>query len=103
LHSLPVCRSESLVSTVTFLKESGLQVIAATEKAKKLLYDADFSRPTAIIMGAEDTGLEKDLVSLSDMQVKIPLFGTIQSLNVSVAASILMYELVRQRMFPSRE
>jgi len=103
LHSLPVCRSESLMKTVIFLKESGLQVIAATEKAKKLLYDADFSRPTAIIMGAEDAGIEKNLVSLSDMQVKIPLFGTIQSLNVSVAASILMYELVRQRMFPSGE
>jgi 23S rRNA (guanosine2251-2'-O)-methyltransferase len=85
LHSLPVCRTESL------------------EKAEKLLYDADFTRPTAIILGAEDTGIERNLVSLSDMQVKIPLYGTIRSLNVSVAASILMYEAVRQRMFPSVE
>jgi 23S rRNA (guanosine2251-2'-O)-methyltransferase len=103
LHSLPVCRTESLVKTVTFLKESGLQVVAATEKAQSLLYDADFTRPTAIILGAEDTGIERNLILLSDIQVKIPLYGTIQSLNVSVAASILMYEAVRQRMFPSIE
>jgi 23S rRNA (guanosine2251-2'-O)-methyltransferase len=103
LHSMPVCRSESLVKTVTFLKESGLQVVAATEKAERLLYDADFTRPTAIILGAEDTGIERNLIRLSDIQVKIPLYGTIQSLNVSVAASILMYEAVRQRMFPSGE
>jgi len=103
LHTLPVCRTESLVKTVTFLKESGLQVVAATEKAERLLYDADFTRPTAIILGAEDTGIERNLISLSDVQVKIPLYGTIQSLNVSVAASILMYEAVRQRMFPSGE
>ena len=101
MHSLPVCRTESLVKTITFLKESGLQVVAATEKAEKLLYDADFTRPTAIIMGAEDTGIERNLVSLSDLLVKIPLYGTIHSLNVSVAASVLMYEVVRQRMFPS--
>jgi len=101
LHTLPVCRTESLVKTVTFLKESGLQVVAATEKAERLLYDADFTRPTAIILGSEDTGIERNLILLSDIQVKIPLYGTIQSLNVSVAASILMYEAVRQRMFPS--
>jgi len=103
LHTLPVCRTESLVKTVTFLKESGLQVVAATEKAERLLYDADFTRPTAIILGSEDTGIERNLILLSDIQVKIPLYGTIQSLNVSVAASILMYEAVRQRMFPSGE
>ena len=103
LHTLPVCRTESLVKTVTFLKESGLQVVAATEKAEKLLYDADFTRPTAIILGSEDTGIERNLILLSDIQVKIPLYGTIQSLNVSVAASILMYEVVRQRMFPYGE
>ncbi|MBS1233501.1 MAG: methyltransferase [Bacteroidetes bacterium] len=103
LHTLPVCRTESLVKTVTFLKESGLQVVASTEKAERLLYDADFTRPTAIILGSEDTGIERNLILLSDIQVKIPLYGTIQSLNVSVAASILMYEAVRQRMFPSGE
>jgi 23S rRNA (guanosine2251-2'-O)-methyltransferase len=98
LHSLPVCRTDSLVRTVNYLKESGLQVAAATEKAEKLLYEADFTLPTVIILGAEDTGIEKNLIRLSDVQVKIPLYGTIQSLNVSVAASILMYEVVRQRI-----
>jgi 23S rRNA (guanosine2251-2'-O)-methyltransferase len=103
LHSLPVCRTESLVKTVTFLKESGLQVVAATEKAERLLYDADFTRPTTIILGSEDTGIERSLLSLSEVQVKIPLYGMIGSLNVSVAASILMYEVVRQRLMPSGE
>jgi 23S rRNA (guanosine2251-2'-O)-methyltransferase len=103
LHSLPVCRTESLVKTVTFLKESGLQVVAATEKAERLLYDADFTRPTTIILGSEDTGIERSLLSLSEVQVKIPLYGMIRSLNVSVAASILMYEVVRQRLMPSGE
>ena len=103
LHSLPVCRTESLVKTLTFLKESGLQVIAATEKAEKPLYEADFTRPSAIVLGAEDTGIEKSVLQLSDIQVKIPLFGTIPSLNVSVAASILMYEAIRQRLFSSIE
>jgi len=99
LHSLPVCRTENLAKTITFLKNSGLQVIAATEKADKPIYNADFTRPTAIIVGAEDTGIEKNLLPLSDVTVKIPLYGTIQSLNVSVAASIILYEAVRQRFF----
>jgi len=99
LHSLPVCRTENLSKTVTFLKNSGLQVIAATEKADKPLYEADFTRPTAIIVGAEDTGIEKNLLQLSEVHVKIPLYGTIQSLNVSVAASVILYEAVRQRFF----
>jgi 23S rRNA (guanosine2251-2'-O)-methyltransferase len=97
LHKLPVCRTESLVKTVTYLKECGLQLVAATEKADGYLYQVDFRQPTAIIMGAEDTGIDRRLLQLSDIQVKIPLYGDIQSLNVSVAASVLMYEAVRQR------
>ncbi len=103
LHAIPVCRAESLAKTIRYLKESGLQVIAATEKAEKVLYQVDFKRPTAIIMGAEDTGIDKSLLQLSDVMVKIPLFGTIQSLNVSAAASILLYEAVRQRSFTPAE
>ncbi|MBN1413929.1 MAG: 23S rRNA (guanosine(2251)-2'-O)-methyltransferase RlmB [Bacteroidales bacterium] len=103
LHSLPVCRTESLIETVTFLKESGLQIIAATEKAERLLYEADFTRPSAIVMGAEDTGIHKNLLDKSDIQVKIPLFGNLHSLNVSAAASIVMYEAVRQRLFSAEE
>jgi len=103
LHMLPVCRTDNLGRTINFLKECGLQIVAATEKAGKMLYEADFTRPTAIIMGAEDTGIEKNLILLSDQQIKIPLYGSIQSLNVSVAASILMYEAIRQRFFSSKE
>lgn len=98
LLTLPVCRSENLQKTVRYLKESGLQIIAATEKADLTMYQADLTQPTAIILGAEDTGIEASLLRLADSLVKIPLFGRIPSLNVSVAASLLMYEAVRQRI-----
>ncbi|MBN2273971.1 MAG: 23S rRNA (guanosine(2251)-2'-O)-methyltransferase RlmB [Bacteroidales bacterium] len=103
LHSLPVCRTDNLSKTIIFLKESGLQIVSATEKAGKYLYSADFTRPSAVIMGAEDTGIEKTLLKLSDIHVKIPLYGAVNSLNVSVAASIIMYEAVRQRLFSQVE
>ncbi len=99
LHFLPVCRSANLIDSVIYLKNSGLQIISATEKAEQPLYQADFSKPTALIMGSEEKGINKQLLQLSDLFVKIPLLGTISSLNVSVAASVIMYEAVRQRFY----
>jgi len=96
---LPVCRSANLIDSVIYLKNSGLQIISATEKAEQPLYQADFSKPTALIMGSEEKGINKQLLQLSDLFVKIPLLGTISSLNVSVAASVIMYEAVRQRFY----
>lgn len=98
LHFLPVCRSANLAESVKYLKDSGLQIISATEKAELTLYQADFNRPTALIMGSESSGINKKLLQLSDKVIRIPLFGTISSLNVSVAASVIMYEAVRQRL-----
>ncbi len=99
LNFIPVCRTASLTTTVKFLKDSGLQIISATEKAEMTLYQADFTRPTALIMGSEGSGIDKKLLQTSDLIIKIPLFGTISSLNVSVAASVIMYEAVRQRLY----
>ena len=98
LHKLPVCRVQNLAQTIKFLKSSGIQVVAATEKAADLYYEIDFSLPTAILLGAEDKGVEVEYLRISDKLVKIPVLGEIESLNVSVAAGILMYEAVKQRL-----
>ena len=76
----------------------GFQVAAATEKSRKLLYDADFRRPTAIVMGAEDTGVSREVLKLCDEQLAIPMIGRIESLNVSAAAAVMLFEAVRQRI-----
>lgn len=98
LHKIPVCRVKSLSKTLKFLQESGVQIVAATEKANDLYYQVDFSIPTAILMGAEDKGVEMEHLKVADQMVKIPILGEIESLNVSVAASIFIYEAVKQRM-----
>jgi 23S rRNA (guanosine2251-2'-O)-methyltransferase len=97
LHLVPVCRTRSMKETVTFLKDSGLKLVAATEKANCIYTDAQLTGPIAFIMGSEDTGIDQRLLALADEQVKIPVFGKIESLNVSVAAGLLVYETIRQR------
>lgn len=97
LLSLSVCRVTNMADAAVLLRESGFQLIAASEKGENLLYEADFIGPVALIMGAEDAGIDPRLLSMADMLVKIPLFGTIRSLNVSAAAAVLFYEMVRQR------
>lgn len=98
LHSIAVCRVKKLPDAATFLKESGLQLVAASEKASDLYYSADFGRPTSFILGGEDTGIDKKLLQMADKIVRIPVNGPVQSLNVSAAASVLFYEMVRQRI-----
>ena len=98
LHKIPVCRVKSLSNTIKFLQECGVQIVAATEKASELYYQTDFTVPTAILMGSEDRGVAIEYLKVADKMVKIPILGEIESLNVSVAASILMYEAVKQRM-----
>lgn len=97
LYHLPVCRVDHLVHTVRYLKESGIQVVACSEKAGKNIYQADYSIPTAIIMGSEEDGISTDLIKLADEFVLIPMVGEVQSLNVSVAAGMILSEAVRQR------
>ena len=87
----------NLRSVVYFLKESGFQIIAATEKADTDIYSVDFKQPTAIIMGSEDKGISDNLLAVCDIKSRIPLLGKIGSLNVSVAAAVIMFESVRQR------
>ena len=97
LHSLPVCKESSINEAVKFLKNSGYKVIAATEKATANYTSADYSGPVALIMGGEDFGISADNLRICDEMVRIPILGTIGSLNVSAAATVMMYEVVRQR------
>jgi 23S rRNA (guanosine2251-2'-O)-methyltransferase len=98
LLRIPVCRERSLKNTANFLKESGVKLIAASEKAADNFFKGDYSAPLAIIMGSEETGISPELLRICDQIVKIPMQGDISSLNVSVAAGVLMFEVVRQRL-----
>ena len=97
LHLVPVCRTKDLYKTILFLQQSGLKIIAATEKASENYMKGDYSAPLAIVMGSEEYGIDQRIIDLADEKVRIPIFGQIQSLNVSVAAGLLVYEAVRQR------
>lgn len=97
LLRIPVCRERNIREAIVFLKNSGIKVVAATEKAANLYTSVDYSVPTAIVMGSEDEGIAAENLRICDELVKIPQFGAIGSLNVSVAAGILIYEVVRQR------
>ncbi|MFT4033339.1 MAG: 23S rRNA (guanosine(2251)-2'-O)-methyltransferase RlmB [Siphonobacter sp.] len=97
LNFLPVCRENDLASTIRFLQASGIRVIGCTEKISKTLYEADFTEPTAVIMGSEEDGISDDLLRLADDLVSIPMIGRVASLNVSVANGIILYEAIRQR------
>lgn len=98
LHTLPVCKEKSINDAIRFLQASGVTVFAATEKATDIYTAVPYEGPVAIVVGAEDTGVSNENLRIADRMVKIPQFGTIGSLNVSVASSILVYEVVRQRM-----
>ena len=98
LQRIPVCKEENLKSTIDYLHECGLQVIACTEKTTDYYFQIDFTVPTAIIMGSEEDGILNEYLQKSDGKAKIPLMGEIGSLNVSVAAGIILYEAVSQRL-----
>ncbi|MCI6747289.1 MAG: 23S rRNA (guanosine(2251)-2'-O)-methyltransferase RlmB [Bacteroidales bacterium] len=98
LNYLPVCRERNLVKAVQYLRDSGFKVMGASGKTDLNYTKADFTGPVAIVLGAEDTGISTDVLKLCDTLVAIPEFGQINSLNVSVAGGIMIYEVVRQRL-----
>ena len=97
LH-LPICREQNIVSAVKFLKDNGYMIVGASEKGGMGYVEPDYTLPVAIVMGAEDKGISPEVLRLCDKLVAIPLVGNIGSLNVSVAAGVMMYEVVRQRL-----
>jgi 23S rRNA (guanosine2251-2'-O)-methyltransferase len=98
LARIPVCRVGSVRNALKTLQTEGLQAVAASEKAATVLYDADMTRPTAVVMGSEETGISKEVLKLCDVQVAIPIVGAVESLNVSAAAAVILFEAVRQRI-----
>lgn len=103
LHHLPVCRESSVLSAVKQLKDSGYQIVAVTEKADINYTRADYTTPVALVLGAEDKGISPEVLRIADTFVSIPMFGKIGSLNVSVAAGVTIYEVVRQRLAADME
>ena len=97
LMKIPVCRTWNLKISLQFLKDSGIQIISCTEKTQDNMYKADYTPPTAIIVGSEEDGVSTELLKMSDAKAKIPLSNKISSLNVSVATGIILYEIIRQR------
>ncbi|NDV94669.1 23S rRNA (guanosine(2251)-2'-O)-methyltransferase RlmB [Dysgonomonas sp. 521] len=97
LLKIPVCKEQNLTDAIQFLKNSGIKVVAATERGADFYTDVDYSGPVAFVMGAEDIGVSNENLRIADNLVKIPQFGTIGSLNVSVAAGVLIYEVIRQK------
>ena len=100
LMRIPVSRVRSLPNTLKFLKDSGIRIFAATEKAEKEAAEAALTGPLALLMGSENLGISENLLFLADESMKISIQGETESLNVSVAAGILMYEVLRQKKKP---
>lgn len=98
LSKIKVARESNLKDTLQFIKESGIQLIAATESGDLNYYDVDFTIPSALIMGSEENGVSDEYLKLCDKKVKISMVGELQSLNVSVAAGIILFEGVKQRL-----
>lgn len=102
LSYLPVCREGSTVNSVKYLLDCGFRIIGATEKGSVDYTQADYTQPTAIVMGAEDVGISPDVLRLATTRVAIPQLGHVSSLNVSVAAGVIIYRAVSQRMAAGR-
>ena len=103
LNYLPVCRERNLVNAVKFLRDSGFKIVGTSDKNSSPYTQADYTGPVAIVLGAEDKGVSPEMMKLCDTQVFIPEFGHINSLNVSVAGGIMIYEVVRQRLNDEQE
>lgn len=103
LNYLPVCRERNLVNAVKFLRDSGFKIVGTSDKNSSPYTQADYTGPVAIVLGAEDKGISPEMMKLCDTQVFIPEFGHINSLNVSVAGGIMIYEVVRQRLNDEQE
>ncbi|WP_447636095.1 23S rRNA (guanosine(2251)-2'-O)-methyltransferase RlmB [Flavobacterium microcysteis] len=97
VFNVPICKVEHIKDAIFHLQGSGIKTIAATEKTDHNIYDLSLNEPIAIIMGSEDRGVNPSVLKIVDEKAKLPMFGTIASLNVSVACGAFLYETVRQR------
>lgn len=98
IFNIPICKVDHIKDALFYLQGSGVQVVAATEKTEDSIYDLDYTTPTALVMGSEGKGVTQGVLKLVDHKAKLPMAGTISSLNVSVACGAFLYEVVRQRI-----
>ena len=98
VFNIPICKVDHIKDAMFYLQASDIKVVAATEKTEDTIYDIDFKKGCAIIMGSEDRGINPSILKLVDDKAKLPMYGSIASLNVSVACGAFLYEVVRQRL-----
>lgn len=98
LNQILLCRTPSVQQAVDVLRLNGIQVLGTQMKGSVPIYDADMTTPTCVVMGAEDAGISKDVLKRADVLVHIPMAGSFDSLNVSVATGMVLYEALRQRL-----
>lgn len=98
LNRIAVCRENDLMETLEFLRQCGFSILACTEKGDVSIFDSDMKQAVAVIVGSEENGISKSLLLMSDQKAYIPMHGNIASLNVSVAAGIVLFEALRQRL-----
>ena len=98
IFNIPICKVNHIKDAIYHFKSLGISIISASEKSDKNLYDTDFKKPVAIVIGSENKGINKSVLKISDEIVKLPIYGKIESLNVSVASGIFLYEAIRQRI-----
>jgi 23S rRNA (guanosine2251-2'-O)-methyltransferase len=99
LNRIPVCKTDDLKNSLFYLQQSGLRLIACTEKSATPLYQVNLRGSVAVIMGSEENGITQDLINMSDIKAKIPMRGEISSLNVGVATGMVLYEKLRQELY----
>ncbi|HZH66970.1 MAG TPA: 23S rRNA (guanosine(2251)-2'-O)-methyltransferase RlmB [Flavisolibacter sp.] len=99
LEKLPVCRVNSLMKAVDELRLNGIKVLASEMTAAKNVFEIDMALPAAIIMGSEEKGIYPALLKVADERFKVPMVGEFESLNVSVATGMILYEVMKQRQF----
>jgi 23S rRNA (guanosine2251-2'-O)-methyltransferase len=98
VFNVPICKVDHIKDAIFYLQGSGIKTVAATEKTESHIYDINLNEGIAIIMGSEDRGVNPSVLKIVDEKAKLPMFGTIESLNVSVACGAFLYEALRQRM-----
>lgn len=99
LNRIPVCKTDDLKNSLFYMQQSGIRIIACTEKGKSKLYETNLRGSVAIILGSEENGITQDLINMSDIATKVPMRGEIASLNVGVAAGMVLYEKLRQETY----
>jgi len=101
LSRIVICREYNLKETISYLQNSGFLIAGCTEKADQNCFDVNLNRPVCLIMGSEEDGISPEYLKRCDVLIKVPITGKTASLNVSVAAGMILYEVTRQRLSDS--